>query len=192
MLELYVTIHASLATISHVHHALQHMMYLPHFHPAAHFCSPQIHHCHSTISTASLPLPSAPNWAASMTPMVTMDLWSECVLQCVAVCCSEIQCLSLLQCVVHCVVLLQFVAVWSQCPRLSQWTHCQIVCCSVLQCVAVCCRVLQCGLITPMVTMASCSEFVLHAVCWSELQCVALLRCIAADSMILMVTMVLG
>jgi len=64
------------------------------------------------------------------------------VLQCVAVCCSVLQCdddgedvewrqlcCSALQCVTLCCSVLQCVA----------------VCCSVLQCVAVCCSVLQCN-----------------------------------------------
>ena len=60
--------------------------------------------------------------------------WCCIVLQCVAVCCSQVYelrhavCWSVLQCVVLCCSVLQCVA----------------VCCSVLQCVAVCCSVLQC------------------------------------------------
>ena len=87
------------------------------------------------------------------------------LLQCVAVCCSAMQCdavfhsvlltvcgnaLQMLQCVAVCYSVLQCVA----------------VCCSVLQCVAVCCSVLQC------VTVC-CSVLQCVAVCCSVLQCVA-------------------
>ena len=68
------------------------------------------------------------------------------VLQCVAVCCSVLQCVAvLLQCVAVCYSVLQCVAV--RCSVLQ----CVAVCYSVLQCVAVCCSVLQCV-----------------AVCWSD------------------------
>jgi len=50
------------------------------------------------------------------------------LLQCVAACCSVLQCCSELQCVAMCCSVLQ----------------CAAVCCSVLQCVAVCCSVLLC------------------------------------------------
>jgi len=57
------------------------------------------------------------------------------VMQCVAVCCSVLQCA--LQCVAVCCNVLQCVAV---CCSVLQ---CVAVCCSVRQCVAVCCSVLQ-------------------------------------------------
>jgi len=81
------------------------------------------------------------------------------MLQCVAVCCSVLQCAatsgrdktlvirrlyiaeiccSVLQCVAVCCGMLQCVAV---CCSVLQ---CVAVCCSVLQCVAVCCSVLPC------------------------------------------------
>jgi len=48
------------------------------------------------------------------------------VLQCVAVCCSVLQCVAV------------------ECMYLLSVLQCVAVCCSVLQCVAVCCSVLQC------------------------------------------------
>ena len=71
-------------------------------------------------------------------PFWALILWEPpeggngALLQCVAVCCSVVQCgavwCSVLQCVAVCCSVLQCGAVW----------------CSVLQCVAVCCSVLQC------------------------------------------------
>ena len=64
------------------------------------------------------------------------------MLQCVAPCCSVLQCVA-----VRCIV-------WSgqQCKHECTWLvkiegsvlQCVAVCCSVLQCVAVCCSVMQC------------------------------------------------
>jgi len=58
------------------------------------------------------------------------SLWCECVLQCVAVRCSA------LQCVVN--VSRKGMGVCG-----VSVLHCVIVCCSVLQCVVVCCSVLH-------------------------------------------------
>jgi len=115
------------------------------------------------------------------------------VLQCVAVCCSVLQCdavrcmcHSKLQCVAVCCSMLQWVAVcysvllqyvamsYVRCVLLQSnagciaihMLQCVTVCYSVLQCVTVCCSVLQCV-----------------AVCCSVLQCIAvysnLLQCVA-------------
>ena len=66
------------------------------------------------------------------------------MLQCVAVCGSELQCVavccSVLQCVAVCCSVLQCVA----------------VCCSVLQCVAVSCSVLQCVAVRCSVRACTC------------------------------------
>jgi len=61
------------------------------------------------------------------------------VLQCVAVCCSVLQCVVA---TFHGKETNESVAV---CCSVLQ---CVAVCCSVLQCVAVCCRVLQCVVAT--------------------------------------------
>jgi len=67
---------------------------------------------------------------------------NDCVLQCVAGCCSVLRCVavrcSALQCVAVCCSVLQCVAV---CGSVLQYVA---VCCSVLQCVGVCCSVQQC------------------------------------------------
>jgi len=71
------------------------------------------------------------------------------VLQCVAVCCSVLQCVATSEFIETrdaCVLAMEYVAGVLQCVA---------VCCSVLQCVVVCCSALQCG-----------------AVCCSALQCV--------------------
>ena len=83
-----------------------------------------------------------------------------CMLQCVAMCCSVLQCVAVcsagavprvLQCVVVCLNVLQCVTVCcSVFSRRSASCHtwmmqCVAVCCSALQCVAVCGNVLQCG-----------------------------------------------
>jgi len=73
------------------------------------------------------------------------------VLQCFAVCCSVLQCVSNMN-KSH---MNEFGRV-----GVNKWTsvvQCVVVCCSVLQCVAVCHSVLQCG-----------------AVCSSMMQCVAM------------------
>ena len=70
-----------------------------------------------------------------------------CVLQCVAVCCSVLQYVavrcSVLQCVAVCCSVLQYVAVHTQTQGARDL--CVAVCCSVSQCVAVCCSELQCA-----------------------------------------------
>jgi len=97
------------------------------------------------------------------------------VLQCVAVCCSVVQCLpvELDMCVQ---------ATFPQCfpkfPRtLPEYVlMCVDVCCNLLQCVTVCCSVLRC------VTVCS-SVLQCVAVCLSVLRCVAVccsvLQCVA-------------
>jgi len=81
------------------------------------------------------------------------SLISNChVLQCVAVCCSVLQCVevrcSALQCVAVCRSVLQRVA--ARCSVSQYVAVCRSVLwfvvgyCNVMQCVAVCCSVLQC------------------------------------------------
>ena len=107
------------------------------------------------------------------------------VLQCVAVCYSELKYAAVLSgdrpralyVAVRCSVL-QSVA---ECCRVLQ---CVAECCSVLQCVAACCSVLQC-------VAVCCSVLQCVAVCCRVLQCVAVLSrdrpralCIGHDSFI--------
>ena len=94
------------------------------------------------------------------------------MLQCVAVCCSVLQCVA---------VILRNVKYISQFFSMKHI----LVCCSVLQCVAVCCSVLQCvAVILRNVNYFSqffsmkhilmcCSVLQCVAVCCSVLQCVA-------------------
>jgi len=88
------------------------------------------------------------------------------VLQCVAVCCSVLQCVLITR--------------WSLAhTSLGSWL--KAVCCSVLQCVAVCCSVLQCVAVCADHEMKSRAYVirivtrsrVLQCVCWSVLKCVA-------------------
>jgi len=69
---------------------------------------------------------------------------SLCVLQCVAVCCSVLQCVGAQKRAI----------VWRE--NMPSFFG---VCCSVLQCVAVCCSVLQC-------VAVCCSVLKCVAVCW--------------------------
>jgi len=70
------------------------------------------------------------------------------VLQCVAVCCSVLQCVA----ATHCSALQRYCNTpqhtncWRSCSRGCDcsWSHGVAVCCSVLQCFAVCCSVVQC------------------------------------------------
>jgi len=90
------------------------------------------------------------------------------VLQCVAVCCSVLQCAAVYQ--------------WSSLHRylvVAAMGHCD---CFVLQCVAVCCSVLQCVAVyqwSPLhrylavAAMGCCDCVALQNVCGSVLQCVA-------------------
>ena len=91
---------------------------------------------------------------------------SRGVLQCVAVCCSVLQC----------------VAGYMTC-----YTSCLVVCCSMLQCVAVCCSVLQCAAAYCSVLQCvavfvfapnSCNRFTFPvvAVCCNALHCVGCCR----------------
>ena len=91
---------------------------------------------------------------------------------CVAVFCSELQSVALLQCghvcvcvgsrhLLHCVTVFSSVLQWAAVGR--SVLHCVAVCCSALQCVAVCCSVLQC-------VAVCCSVLQCVAVCYSELQ----------------------
>jgi len=102
------------------------------------------------------------------------------MLQCIAVCCSVLQCDLLrsplnnvpgfksLQCVAVCCSVLQCVAV---CCRVLQ---CDAVCCSVLQCVAVCCSVISWDpLRITFLVQNRCSMSQCVAVCRSVSQCVA-------------------
>ena len=82
------------------------------------------------------------------------------MLQCVAVCCSVLQCFplslccSVLQCVALCCSVLQCVAV-----RYSA-LECVGVCCSVLHCVAVCCSVLSYVAVFPIMFVLQCAAVV--------------------------------
>ena len=82
------------------------------------------------------------------------------MLQCVAVCCSELQCAQQNMQQLHQVDILA-------------------VCCSVLRCVAVCCSVLQCV----QQNMQQLHQVDILAVCCSVLQCVvvccSVLQCVA-------------
>jgi len=91
------------------------------------------------------------------------------MLQCVAVCCSVLQCASLL---IFLHTLFHISLCYYRPPttspsitRTSLW-QCVAVCCCVLQCVVVCCSVLQC-------VAVCCSVLQCVAVCHSVLQCVA-------------------
>ena len=72
-------------------------------------------------------------------------------MQCVALCCTVLQCthelkeleICVLQCVAVCCSVLQYVAVHTQTQGARDL--CVAVCCSVSQCVAVCCSELQCA-----------------------------------------------
>ena len=108
------------------------------------------------------------------------------VLQCVVVCCSDLEwrsrdemtstCMCVLQCVAVCCSVLQCVAVC--------WCHlnvCVAVCCCGLQCVRVCCSVLLCVAAT-LYEWAETRWLLLACVCCSvlrcsELQCVAVCWC---------------
>ena len=68
--------------------------------------------------------------------MILVSSFAQQQMQCVAVCCSVLQCAQLIS--VCLAVCRQFIAV---CCSVLQ---CVAMCCSVLQCVAVCCSVLQC------------------------------------------------
>ena len=96
------------------------------------------------------------------------------MLQCVAVCCGELESVAVYYSV------LQFVAVVFcsvlQCIARQQRLALLAVCCSVLQFVAACCSVLQCVAVCcsvlPCVAVC-CSVWRCVAVCCSALQCVA-------------------
>jgi len=79
---------------------------------------------------------------------------SAFMLQCVAVCCSVLQCGHVSSACCHVYIFTPHTPSYLMCVGVK-------VCCSVLQCVAVCCSVLQCV-----------------AVCCSVLQCVAVWSCI--------------
>jgi len=81
------------------------------------------------------------------------------VLQCVAVCCSVLQCVAAVRCSV-----LQCVA-----PDTSHVLQCVAVCCSVLQCGVVCCSVLH---LIPRITLC-----VAHYSICNTLQHVRLIIC---------------
>jgi len=100
------------------------------------------------------------------------------VLQCVAVCCSVLQCVAVHEVMQH----RHHNAYCIECH--THWTH---ICCSVLQCVVVCCSVLQCVAVRHIVLQcaAVCCSTVLKVtrveityvavchICCSVLQCVA-------------------
>jgi len=71
-------------------------------------------------------------------------------MDCVAVCCIE------LQCVAVCCSVLQCVAVIGGASNQSCDTEHRL-CCSVLQCVAVCCSVLQCVAVIASASTQSCN-----------------------------------
>jgi len=91
------------------------------------------------------------------------------VLQCVAVCCGEFQCVAV-YCNVCCSVLQCVGLIHVHRKRIVHTSHllqCVAVCCGVLQCVTVCCSVFQC-------VSVRCS--VLQCVLQSVLQCVGLIH----------------
>jgi len=112
------------------------------------------------------------------------------VLQCVAVCCSVLQCLP---CLILChdsFVHVPWLINFCRCSQNGSlwWTLlatkvvCVAVCCSVLQCVAVCRSLLQCGVVEwkPLVDSGNKGSL-----CCGMLQCVAgrcsMLQCVAAE-----------
>jgi len=130
--------------------------------------------------------------------------WCKCgasVLQCVAVCCSMLQCVqcvavccSMLQCVAVCCSMLQCVqcvAVSMCCYCVSQpnlrlwvlhvWYKCVAVCCSVLQYVAVCpvCCSVYMLLLCQSAKRACVGVARVVQVCCSVLQCV---KCVAVST----------
>jgi len=108
------------------------------------------------------------------------------VLQCVAVCCSMLQCVSVRthcsknhsKCsdishhfITQCIAVLAHASYPSTPPQLvCSVLQCVAVCCSVLQRVAVCCSVLQ--RIAPYCSVLQCNALCCVAVCCRVLQCV--------------------
>jgi len=103
------------------------------------------------------------------------------VLQCVAACCSVLQSLHLLSCVIHRAQHFKVetigdasnhsvAACWACCSLLQRVER-VAACCSVLQCVAVCCSVLQ-------RVAVCCSVLQCVAACCSVLQSLYLLWCV--------------
>ena len=108
------------------------------------------------------------------------------MLQCVAVCCSQIHgfqllqeylCCRVLHCVAACCSVLACAAVEYMavsCCRFASFAVCcknAAVCCGVLLCVAVCCSVLQC-----VAVRRSRDKTPVPRLCCSMLQCVAVCR----------------
>ena len=122
---------------------------------------------------------------------------------CVAVCCSVLQCVAVLDpltclpCLILCHDSFVHVPSLIHFCRCSQngslwWTLlakkvvCVAVCCSVLQCVAVCCSVLQCVAVCCSVLQCiavCCSVLQCVAVCCSVLQCTAVYRSVSWQQM---------
>ena len=74
-----------------------------------------------------------------------LGLCGSLVLQCVAECCSVMQCVAVcLDCVAACCNVLGLSRCLVCVACVAVCLTCVAVCCSVLQCVAVCCSVLQC------------------------------------------------
>jgi len=106
------------------------------------------------------------------------------VLQCVAVCCSVLQCVA------------------EHTPSTNYWAQplyvCRSVCCSVLQCVAVCCRTHSIDKLLSAALLCV-SQYVLQcvavccSVCYNVLQCAAgccrVLQCVAVYCILLQDTL---
>jgi len=105
------------------------------------------------------------------------------VLQCVAVCCSVLQCIE----TCYTVSRMTLTYCMSGCATSTRTLQCGVVCCSVLQCVAVCYSVLQCVAVccrAKYLPRVRVCYFHLHVAVWcSMLQCVAVccsvLQCVA-------------
>jgi len=85
------------------------------------------------------------------------------VLQCIAMCCSEI--------LIPLPPSMGFTVLQMCCSELQ----CVAVSCNALQCIAMCCSELQC-------VAVSCNALQCIAMCCSELQCVVASKCVAVRS----------
>ena len=112
-------------------------------------------------------------------------------LQCVAVCCSVLQCCSVVRILTHtqCVVVCTASDSGSSSSRCSV-LQCVAVCCSVLQCVVVCCSMLQKAIRgAPQVVAVVASP---ETYIYIYKQCVAVLQCVAVYGSVLQCVAVYG
>ena len=127
-------------------------------------------------------------WKAKL-HMDKMEHAGTCVLQCVAVCCSVLQCFTVVYCVLQLHMdnmehagVLQFVAancIVLQCCSVWQLHIDNMEHACLLQCVAVCCNVWRCGGVCCICTWTTCRLCcsLLQRVA-TKLQLVAVFRCV--------------